>query len=154
MKATATRRTSPRGLCPGVQDESTDMGVPAHHRLRTILVGTLVKLDSNHPQRMRTQGFGRAHDQRALFGFVITKGPNMQVLAYTWGLGEVLWAMLVFFFAICAIFLFIWVVIDIFERVDIGGWGKAGWLLLVFVLPVIGILIYLIARPPQPGEPL
>jgi hypothetical protein len=31
---------------PGVQDESTAMGVPAHHRQRTILVGTLVKADA------------------------------------------------------------------------------------------------------------
>ena len=58
------------------------------------------------------------------------------------------------FFAVCAIFLFIWVVIDIFAWVDIGGWAKAGWLLVVFFLPVIGILIYVIARPPQLGDPL
>ena len=87
-------------------------------------------------------------------GLVITNGANMQVLAATWGLGEVLWAMLVFFFAVCAIFLFIEVVIDIFARVDMGGWAKAGWLVVVFFLPVIGILIYLIARPPQLGDPL
>jgi Phospholipase_D-nuclease N-terminal len=85
---------------------------------------------------------------------VITKGPNMHVLAATWGLGEVLWAMLVFFFWVCAIFLFIWVVIDIFQRLDIGGGAKAIWLLVVFFLPVIGCVIYLIARPPQPGEAL
>ena len=27
------------------------------------------------------------------------------------------------------------------------GWGKAGWVLLIFIIPLIGILIYLIARP-------
>ena len=78
----------------------------------------------------------------------------MDVLAAEWGLGEVLWAMLVFFFWACAIFLFVWVVIDIFARLDIGGWAKAIWLLVVFFLPVIGCLIYVIARPPQPGEAL
>ena len=84
----------------------------------------------------------------------MTKGPNMQVVATTWGVGEVLWTILALFFAVCAIFLFIWVVIDIFARIDIGGWAKAGWLLVVFFLPVIGIVIYLIARPPQLGDPL
>ena len=71
----------------------------------------------------------------------------MQMLAYTWGLGEVLWAMLVFFFWVSAIWLFIWVVMDIFARPDIGGGAKAIWLLVVFLLPVLGGLIYLIARP-------
>ena len=27
------------------------------------------------------------------------------------------------------------------------GWKKAGWLLLIIVLPLLGILIYVIARP-------
>jgi Phospholipase_D-nuclease N-terminal len=78
----------------------------------------------------------------------------MNVLAAEWTFGDVLWAMLVFFFWVCAIFLFIWVVIDIFARLDLSGGAKAIWLLVVFFLPVIGILIYLIARPPQPGEAL
>jgi hypothetical protein len=80
-------------------------------------------------------------------GLVITKGPNMHVLAYEWGLGEVLWTMLVVFFWICAIWLFVAVVIDIIWRIDLGGWAKAGWLLLVLILPILGALIYLIARP-------
>jgi hypothetical protein len=47
-------------------------------------------------------------------------------------------------------FLWIWLVIlvfsDIFRSHDLSGWGKAGWILLVFVLPLLGVLIYLIAR--------
>ena len=40
----------------------------------------------------------------------------MHVLAAEWDFGEVLWAMLVFFFSrLSAIFLPIWVVIDIFQ---------------------------------------
>jgi uncharacterized membrane protein len=55
--------------------------------------------------------------------------------------------MLVFFFWFMAIWVFIGVFADIFRRNDLSGWGKAGWLLLIFVLPFIGVLIYLIARP-------
>jgi hypothetical protein len=71
----------------------------------------------------------------------------MHVLAYEWGLGEVLWTMLVVFFLILAIWLFFAVVVDIFWRIDLSGWAKAGWLLLLLILPILGALIYLIARP-------
>jgi Phospholipase_D-nuclease N-terminal len=71
----------------------------------------------------------------------------MHVLAYEWGFGEVLWTMFVVFFLILAIWLFIAVVVDIFWRIDIGGWAKAGWLLVLLILPILGALIYLIFRP-------
>jgi hypothetical protein len=49
-----------------------------------------------------------------------------------------------------AFFLWIWLVIavfaDIFRSRDLSGWGKAGWILLVFALPLLGVLIYFIAR--------
>ncbi|MGH2791761.1 MAG: PLDc N-terminal domain-containing protein [Actinomycetota bacterium] len=35
----------------------------------------------------------------------------------------------------------------IFRRHDISGWGKAGWTALVFVLPILGILIYMHGGP-------
>lgn len=48
------------------------------------------------------------------------------------------------------LFIWIWiaigVVVDVFRSDDLSGWGKAGWLLLIVILPLIGVLIYLIAR--------
>ena len=42
---------------------------------------------------------------------------------------------------------------DIFRRHNIGGWAKAGWFALVIILPFVGTLTYLIARPkPEPEE--
>jgi uncharacterized membrane protein len=67
------------------------------------------------------------------------------IFAYTFG--EMLWTMLVFFFWMMAIWIFISLFADIFRRNDIGGWAKAGWILLLFILPFIGALIYMIARP-------
>jgi predicted membrane channel-forming protein YqfA (hemolysin III family) len=55
--------------------------------------------------------------------------------------------MIVFFLWIAFFWVFISVVADIFRRDDIHGWKKAGWLLLIIILPLIGILIYVIARP-------
>ena len=69
------------------------------------------------------------------------------MLAYEWTFGSVLWAMIVFFFWFMLIWMFIGVFADIFRRNDLSGWGKAGWLLLIFIIPLLGILIYLIARP-------
>jgi Tfp pilus assembly protein PilO len=69
------------------------------------------------------------------------------MLAYEWTFGSVLWAMIVFFFWFMLIWIFIMVFADIFRRNDISGWAKAGWIFLIFILPLIGILIYVIARP-------
>jgi Phospholipase_D-nuclease N-terminal/Short C-terminal domain len=48
------------------------------------------------------------------------------------------------------LFIWIWIAIgviaDIFRSHDLSGWGKAGWLLLIVFLPLLGVLIYLIAR--------
>jgi Phospholipase_D-nuclease N-terminal len=61
--------------------------------------------------------------------------------------GEILWSMLIFFFWFMAIWIFITVFADIFRRNDLTGWAKAGWIVLIFIVPFLGALIYLIARP-------
>lgn len=60
---------------------------------------------------------------------------------------DVFWYLLVLFLWIMFFWIFITVVADIFRRDDIGGWSKALWLVLIIVLPFLGILIYVIARP-------
>ena len=60
---------------------------------------------------------------------------------------DVFWWMVVFFLWIAFFWVFISVVADIFRRDDIHGWKKAMWLLLIIILPLIGVLIYVIARP-------
>jgi hypothetical protein len=58
---------------------------------------------------------------------------------------DLFWTMLWLFL----FFLWIWLLIslfaDIFRRDDIGGWGKAGWVFFLIVLPLLGALIYIIA---------
>jgi competence protein ComGC len=61
--------------------------------------------------------------------------------------GEILWSMLIFFFWFMAIWIFIMIFADIFRRNDLSGVAKAGWIILIFILPFIGAMIYLIARP-------
>ena len=66
--------------------------------------------------------------------------------------GDFLWSMVVFFFWFMAIWIFITVFADIFRRNDIHGWAKAGWIFLIFILPFVGVLIYLIARPKMTAQ--
>jgi hypothetical protein len=63
------------------------------------------------------------------------------------GLWEWIWAMVIFFFWVMAIWVFISCFMDIFRRNDIGGGMKAFWIFLMFIVPFLGCLIYLIARP-------
>ena len=73
------------------------------------------------------------------------KGDPM--IATEWGLGSVLWTMIIFFFWVMVIWMFIAIFGDIFRRDDLSGWAKTGWILLIFIVPFLGILIYVIARP-------
>jgi hypothetical protein len=62
--------------------------------------------------------------------------------------GEILLGMVALFFLVVFLWIFIAIFADIFRRRDLGGWAKAGWILLIVVLPFLGCLIYVIARPP------
>ena len=55
--------------------------------------------------------------------------------------------MAAFFFWFMAIWIFIQIFADIFHRRDLSGAAKTGWIVLLFVLPFLGALIYMIARP-------
>jgi len=62
-------------------------------------------------------------------------------------LGEFFWYMLIFYLWFMVIMMFVQVFMDIFRRENLSGWGKAGWIILLFILPFLGILIYVIVRP-------
>ena len=60
---------------------------------------------------------------------------------------DVIESLVVLFFWFMLIWMFIAVFADIFRRNDLSGGAKALWILFIFVLPLIGILIYMISRP-------
>ena len=57
-----------------------------------------------------------------------------------------LWDVIIVFFFLVFLVIFFQVVIDLFRSHDLSGVAKAGWLILLIILPVIGILIYLVVR--------
>jgi len=59
---------------------------------------------------------------------------------------NIFWSMFIFFLWIIWIWILITVFIDIFRSHDLSGWAKTLWFLFVLFIPVIGVLVYLIAR--------
>ena len=58
----------------------------------------------------------------------------------------VFWTLLWLFLWIIWLFLVVRIVIDIFRSDDLSGWAKSAWLIFILVLPLIGVLVYLIVR--------
>jgi hypothetical protein len=65
---------------------------------------------------------------------------------------DAFWTMMWFFLWILWFFLLFRVILDIFRSRDLGGWGKAGWLVFVIILPFLGVFVYLIARGHKMAE--
>jgi len=59
---------------------------------------------------------------------------------------NILWTMIIFFAWVAWFWILITVFADLFRRHDIGGWGKAAWVVFLIVLPFLGTLVYLIAQ--------
>lgn len=59
---------------------------------------------------------------------------------------DLFWTMLLLFLWFTWIWLVITVFIDIFRSDDLSGVAKALWVLFVLFLPLLGVLVYLIAR--------
>ena len=69
-----------------------------------------------------------------------------RVLAYDYPLLGMFWTFLLFFIWIAWIVVLFRVIFDIFRSKDLGGFGKALWVIFVILLPFLGVLVYLIAR--------
>jgi hypothetical protein len=61
---------------------------------------------------------------------------------------HVLWSMFLFFVFFAWIWVVVMALIDNFQRHDHSGLAKAVWTVFIIFLPIIGVLCYMIARPP------
>ena len=68
------------------------------------------------------------------------------MLAYDYPILGLFWTMLILFVWIAWFVIFFQVVIDIFRSHDIGGVAKTIWFVVVVFIPLLGVLIYVIAR--------
>jgi Short C-terminal domain/Phospholipase_D-nuclease N-terminal len=74
------------------------------------------------------------------------------VLAADYPFLDILGTMLFFFAFVIWFWLLIKVFSDVFRRHDIGGWGKFFWSLFVIVVPLLGVLVYLIVEGREMGQ--
>ena len=51
------------------------------------------------------------------------------------------------FFGLLVVIVDIAATVDVIRRPDLGGGAKVLWVLLIFILPVLGVIAYVIARP-------
>ena len=65
---------------------------------------------------------------------------------------DIVWTMLIFFAWVIWFWILIRVLVDVFRRHDISGFGKAAWTLFMIVVPFLGVLIYLIAHGQDMGK--
>jgi ABC-type multidrug transport system fused ATPase/permease subunit len=61
-------------------------------------------------------------------------------------LGDALLTVIEIFVFVTYFWILITIFSDLFRDHQLSGWAKAGWLLFVFVVPLLGMLIYLITR--------
>ncbi|HUO70988.1 MAG TPA: SHOCT domain-containing protein [Solirubrobacteraceae bacterium] len=64
----------------------------------------------------------------------------------TYTFGQALLTALELALLVLWIWLAVTVVVDVFRSHDLTGWAKAGWLVLIVLVPLLGVLIYVIAR--------
>lgn len=68
-------------------------------------------------------------------------------LAADYPLLEVFWTVALIALWALWIFIVVWTIVDNFRRSDHSGWAKAAWAVFIIFLPLLGVLVYLIARP-------
>jgi hypothetical protein len=65
---------------------------------------------------------------------------------------DIVGTMLIFFAWVIWFWILIRVLVDVFRRHDISGWGKAAWTFFMIIVPFLGVLVYLIAHGQDMGK--
>ena len=70
----------------------------------------------------------------------------MVIAATNYPFLEVFWTILIFAAWVVWIWMAVTVLVDIFRRHDLSGWGKAAWTVFVVAVPFLGVIVYLLAN--------
>ena len=66
--------------------------------------------------------------------------------SYSYPLLGAFWTIFIIFLWVVWFWILITIIIDLFRSHDLSGWAKALWFIFILFLPMIGVLVYLIAR--------
>jgi hypothetical protein len=84
---------------------------------------------------------------RRYAGALLVKGEVMLLASsYNYPALDIFWTIIEIILWVIWIWILIYVFIDIFRSRDLSGWAKALWFLFVLLIPLIGVLVYLIVR--------
>ncbi len=72
--------------------------------------------------------------------------------SYSYPILGAFWTIFMIFLWVIWIWILVRVFIDIFRSQDLSGWAKALWFLFVLFIPIIGVVVYLIARGDSMSE--
>jgi len=59
---------------------------------------------------------------------------------------DLIWTIIIVYALFVVIMMLFSIVADLFRDRELSGWAKAGWIILLIVFPLIGILLYVIVR--------
>ncbi len=66
--------------------------------------------------------------------------------SYSYPVLGAFWTILMIFLWVIWFWVLITIFIDLFRSHDLSGWAKALWFIFILIFPLIGVLVYLIAR--------
>ena len=66
--------------------------------------------------------------------------------SYSYPILGAFWTIFMIFLWVIWFWVLITIFIDLFRRHDLNGWVKALWFIFILLLPLIGVLVYLIVR--------
>ena len=70
----------------------------------------------------------------------------LAVSSSSYPLLNIFWTILEVFLWVIWFWILITIFIDLFRSHDLSGWAKALWFIVILVFPLIGVVVYLIAR--------
>ena len=66
--------------------------------------------------------------------------------SYSYPILGAFWTIFMIFLWVIWFWILITVFIDLFRSHDLSGWAKASWFIFILLIPLIGVLVYLIVR--------
>ena len=66
--------------------------------------------------------------------------------SYSYPILGAFWTIFMIFLWVIWFWILITVFIDLFRSHDLSGWAKAAWFIFILLIPLIGVLVYLIVR--------
>src|SRR5690242_6540840 len=71
---------------------------------------------------------------------------SLAASSYSYPVLGAFWTILMVFLWVIWFWILITIFIDIFRSPDLSGWAKALWFIFILLIPLVGVLVYLIAR--------